>query len=108
MNSNWTPASALWDLEHGTPGSPRLRSAIDYLASLSQDSEPASGLLALACKLRGLSTWLAGTESTDEDPSTAEWFAESKRLGCTGVSFNAKDDTISHEGAPPCPVHSGA
>jgi hypothetical protein len=44
----------------------------------------------------------------DPEPTTAEWFADSKVNGCTGTSFNADNDTISHEGAPPCPVHPGA
>lgn len=40
--------------------------------------------------------------------STAEWFAASKELGCTGVSFDPGNDTISHAGAPTCPVNPGA
>lgn len=49
--------------------------------------------------------YLAGTFVTDCRPATARWFAEAKSQGCTGTGFNAGDDTILHDGAPPCPVH---
>jgi hypothetical protein len=41
------------------------------------------------------------------ETSTAEWFAKSKALGCTGTGFDAETDTIEHEGDLPCPVHPG-
>jgi hypothetical protein len=60
--SNWTPASALWQIEHGGLDSAQTRAAVRYLASLSPGQLADEGLLSLVCKLRRLA-------SPDEDES---------------------------------------
>jgi hypothetical protein len=39
--------------------------------------------------------------------STEQWFAESRRHGCTGTGYSTADDTIEHRDPGPCPVHPG-
>jgi hypothetical protein len=53
---------------------------------------------------------LTGRADEDEDrgtASTAEWFLESRRHGCTGTGYSTADDTIEHRDPGPCPVHPG-